>query len=786
MNEKSVCRSRRRYHRFKLMILFLAGALLYFSQGRPASAKEVKPPTFSKESGFYEKDFKLKMKAPKGCKIYYSLDCSEPGENSLLYKNPIEIKDVTDTPNVHSARTDLQPYIKLNSSPYRMEISNGWYARNILPDNVDKCQVVRAVAVDKKGNRSQITTASYFIGYQAREGYDKMAVLSLVADPADLFDQDKGIMVNGREYIEAWLSGILDDIKDTHKLRKYCNTFKGKGRDWERKIHMDFFSEKKHDLAFAQEAGIRLHGNQSRVTQPHKSFNLYARKEYGSKTFLEPLYDDGLLQNRVTLMRGDDVRNYFLSETMNNRTMKTQKYRLAQVFLDGEYWGIYAIQEKYHSKEYMKSRYNLDKEDYILVKGTPSGFVTKNGDPEAIKTSFKQLRVYARNHDLSDEVNYRKLSQAMDMQSFIDSYAARLYICDQDWNWIKNQVLLYSDNKWHWICFDMDYGASWYNPARPDTDSFTHTRLVPKYSLDNDPLFSNLMANADFRRQFVTTFMDLGNEVFEGKKMRKETDDLRKTYREAGILESSRYPTNNSIESSSDPAYISEFNHQLDRMGEFFELRFPYAADYAADYFGLTGSQAAVTLVNNTPEGGSIKVNTITPSLNKKGSWTGTYYTDYPVTLTAQPKRGWEFAGWKLEKGEEGKATGLKKKPVPAPDQQDTTTAANAQQNNTGAAADQQDTTEAADDQQDTTEAADDQQDTTEVADDQQESTETADSQDHDGEDKNQKTKKQNDKKTAKKKNKTELTTIDDLTAELTFNGDVKVTAVFRENKEED
>lgn len=31
-----------------------------------------------------------------------------------------------------------------------------------------------------------------------------------------------------------------------------------------------------------------------------------------------------------------------------------------------------------------------------------------------------------------------------------------------------------------------------------------------------------------------------------------------------------------------------------------------------------------------------------------KGSrvWSGSYYTDYPVTVTAVPEEGWEFAGW--------------------------------------------------------------------------------------------------------------------------------------------
>jgi len=30
----------------------------------------------------------------------------------------------------------------------------------------------------------------------------------------------------------------------------------------------------------------------------------------------------------------------------------------------------------------------------------------------------------------------------------------------------------------------------------------------------------------------------------------------------------------------------------------------------------------------------------------KDGSWTGEYYTDYPVTVTAKSLAGYEFVGW--------------------------------------------------------------------------------------------------------------------------------------------
>ena len=64
-----------------------------------------------------------------------------------------------------------------------------------------------------------------------------------------------------------------------------------------------------------------------------------------------------------------------------------------------------------------------------------------------------------------------------------------------------------------------------------------------------------------------------------------------------------------------------------------------------AEEFGLTGTLEEVTLKINDIEGGRIQLNTTYPDVSDSG-WTGKYYTDYPVTLTAIPADGYRFVGW--------------------------------------------------------------------------------------------------------------------------------------------
>ncbi len=96
--------------RVLLCLLFICGAiclLLLYDRHSPAGL------CFSRESGFYEDSFELKLSAPFGARIYYTLDGSLPDEDAFLYTTPILIDDATSQPNLHSMRTDTSPWFFL-------------------------------------------------------------------------------------------------------------------------------------------------------------------------------------------------------------------------------------------------------------------------------------------------------------------------------------------------------------------------------------------------------------------------------------------------------------------------------------------------------------------------------------------------------------------------------------------------------------------------------------------------------------------------------------------------
>ena len=154
----------------------------------------INPPSFSRISGFYQTDFKLKLYSKENYLIYYTLDSTDPRSSptSKEFKDFILIYDRSSESNVYSS-------IGTNdSSP--VSIATSRYNTPFYP--VDKAMIVRAVAKNQKGNFSEVITKTYFVTTEDLYKYQDLTVLSLVTNPENLFDPDIGIYVTGTMFLE--------------------------------------------------------------------------------------------------------------------------------------------------------------------------------------------------------------------------------------------------------------------------------------------------------------------------------------------------------------------------------------------------------------------------------------------------------------------------------------------------------------------------------------------------------------------------------------------------------
>lgn len=133
--------------------------------------------------------------------------------------------------------------------------------------------------------------------------------------------------------------------------------------------------------ALSQDCGIRIQGNYSR-SDLQKGFRLYARKKYGEKKFNYEVFEG--LKNAsdetidsfktLTLRAGGNCaftakfNDTYWQSLMTELDGSTKASRPCVVYLNGEYWGLYVLEEDY-SDNYFESHYGVNKDDVVVYKG---------------------------------------------------------------------------------------------------------------------------------------------------------------------------------------------------------------------------------------------------------------------------------------------------------------------------------------------------------------------------------------------------------------------------------
>lgn len=502
------------------LILFILLLFKLFSSSEnsviSASNNEI---IFSRESGFYDNAFELEIKSVSGT-VYYTLDGSVPNKGSLKYEAPILISDATDNDNLFSMRTDTSTGFETDEIERHSSDPPGYQVPNY---NIDKATIIRAVSYDEAGNRSEVKTATYFVGFSSKNGYHGMNILSIITDPSNLFDYEKGIYVTGKTY---------DDYVKEYRGNEYywreefwtlwSANYRNRGIKWEREALCQFFDENNQPV-LEQKCGIRIHGGASRGYNP-KSLNIYARKEYdGSPTLQYDLFGTGYYPSAVTLSQGgNDIRtkskDYLVAASTKDLDFSTMSHEPYVLFLNGEYWGIYWLNENYDAR-FLEYYYGVNRDNIIMIKEG----ISEYGDEDDYKF-YARMKEFCSQNDAAIEANYKKICELIDMDSYIDYYAVMLYLGrNADWPsgnyelWRvkKSEKGAYGDGKWRWMLFDLN------------SPGFDIGFDSIGYTMDNDEMFKNLMANNTFRTQLFRKIKELASTNFNPEIMAQRINEYR-------------------------------------------------------------------------------------------------------------------------------------------------------------------------------------------------------------------------------------------------------------------
>ncbi len=616
----------------------------------PNAANEVvtSAPTFSAESGFYGTDFSLSLSSSDT--IYYTIDGSDPttSETTQIYSAAITVQDRTNQPNLYSV------YAEDSNSAQSISLGTGYKKPTFL---VDKATVVRAVSKSKSGVFSEVIDKTYFVTSGDLAKYKDLTVVSLVTNPDNLFDPETGIYVTGNKYLDWKNSSDYDPNKsvwDTDNITNYYS----RGREWEREATVTIFE--KGENVVSQNMGIRIKGASTR-NGAQKSFNLYARSDYGASKLEYPLipdnYDiDGNLIDKYdsvslrSVSSEERLRDGFAQGLVRDReNITTQNMKQCVVFLNGEYWGLYEITEKF-SDYFIESNYGIEKQDVAMIK---------NGElEEGEQTEFDKLYAFAKEYaakDLTNPVNYQAVCDYIDVDSMIEHYAAGLYLGTYDWPnynygiWRNTGAEIqgnpYSDGKWRFISFDYDYTmgktyGSYGGVQGYEYDNFNHMASNNGFPTN---LFINLLDNEEFRNKFVSVYCDYANEILTEEKAGERADYYSQNYTECLAYTQLRWWGffGGTVEGNL-AYYRSTYQNTLNDIKTYFAKRADYTLEDMKNYLELSGNLQTITLKTNGR--GTIKINSIIP--DSSNGWSGEYFTNCPVTVTAISDDGYEFTGW--------------------------------------------------------------------------------------------------------------------------------------------
>ncbi|MCC6485222.1 MAG: CotH kinase family protein, partial [Armatimonadetes bacterium] len=375
---------------------------------------------------------------------------------------------------------------------------------------------------------------------------------------------------------------------------------------------------------------------------PEKSLRLYADGYSDAGEFVYKIFPSLWITSftRIILRNsGNDwlaslMRDGMTQGLMEGTEVDCQAYRPSILFINGEFWGIHNIRERY-DKYYIESHHG--EEDVDLIEST--GEVNEGDD-----IAWNALQTYVFEHDLRDADAYSYIEQHVDLQNFIDYNLIEIFCRNTDWPAVNSRYWRprTPDGKWRWMLYDTDsgFGMSGGDTAyKHESLAFASAQTSPYYYYPNGDKFTRLLRkllrNTTFRARFVNRMADFLNSRFSTDSVIAQIDAKASAIQPHIQEHLSRWGRTDTLQS---------WLTRIEVLRTFARERPDIMRRQFVKFFGFGGT-AEVTV--NTAGGGSgtVRVNSLSVTPGET-PWNGVYFQDIPIELEATPSPGSHFAGW--------------------------------------------------------------------------------------------------------------------------------------------
>ncbi len=423
---------------------------------------------------------------------------------------------------------------------------------------------------------------------------------------------------------------------------------------------------------------LNRHGQDSWAL-PHRSIDWVSRDEMGhSKAINAQLFsysERDAFQRIIFRASGDDnypavndgdhdgachIRDEYVHTLAQNGGMKldVRAVERAIVFLNGQYWGVYAMRERPVDHDYIKEYYGHGKWElqYLTTWGSTD---IEYGGQRAL-TDWEILRDWILSNDLGIPANYQFVDDNLRLTSLCDYMIANLNSVASDWlnyntGWYRGLNPNGNHKKWGYILWDND----------ATFDYYINYSGVPNTNPDAVPC--DIDDIADFMDDFFSgpwssQAVGMHEKIF--LKLQQESETFRQLYysRQADMM-NTIYTCENMIATLDTMIAVidPEMDRQIARWGgsrteweqnladlrNFVLQRCTLLDDGMIDCFNLTGPYP-LTLDVQPVGAGKIHLNTITL---EQFPWTGNYFGVMDNIFTAEADSGMTFSHWETSNG---------------------------------------------------------------------------------------------------------------------------------------
>lgn len=481
------------------------------------------------------------------------------------------------------------------------------------PIEITKSTFLKIKPVFEGDSIDTLISRTYILNFETN-----LPILSIGVDDAYFWDKEKGIYVAGAHA-----------HKDT--TGHWHNT--NYQKKWERPIHIIYLDTNNNE-GFNQKCGIKIFGESTR-RQPDKSMKIIARSEYGISRFKHKIFpqkDISEFKQLVIRTSGNDYKGARFKDVLNaylarNLGIDYMAYQPVQLFLNGQYWGLYNLREKVN-EHYLFENHGANKDSSSIIMGR---WVRQHGN----SADYMKMYNWFMRLDTMDNESYEKAKTLLDIRNYINYRVFQIYLSNRDSRgniryWNSKDL----DGKFRMILYDTDlsFGTASRKYLEKCLSSKRTDWFNPKWSTF---YLRKLMQNDAFKNDFINQMAHLMNTAIHRDTIIAAVDKLEGIYKD-------ELPRNGKLLAShlkrvplSEEVWLEKVDHfrmyaklrQQHLRPEIVKILAPHGM-YTLKIAGDTGS---VVINGNYP---------------LKLPFEGVYYKDIPLPIKAIEAEGWEFIKW--------------------------------------------------------------------------------------------------------------------------------------------